>query len=69
MSRYVLSVPDMACHHCVARITKTLEKEGLPTFKVLLDDKTVDVETEALDALLGALDDASYPASVKEGPI
>ena len=59
----------MSCQHCVGRITKTLEKEGLSTYKVLLDEKVVDVETEDVEALMKALDDAGYPASVKEGPL
>ncbi len=38
----VLSVPDMHCEKCVARITQALNAAGL-SFEVSLQDKTVAV--------------------------
>lgn len=68
LSRYVLSLPDMTCHHCVSRITKVLEGEGLTAYRVLLEGKTVEIETEDVDAVLRSLDDAGYPGTIQEGP-
>jgi copper chaperone len=65
LSHYVISVPDMSCHHCVARITKVLEEKEVAAFKVLLESKTVEVETDDVAGLLAALDDAGYPGTVQ----
>lgn len=65
MARYVLNVPDMSCHHCVARISKVLEELGVSEYRVLLEDKVVEVETDDLDKVLAALDEAGYEGTPK----
>lgn len=64
MTHYVLSVPDMACSHCVQRITEALHRIGEEDIQVLLEKKQVLVNTENLEGVLAALDDAGYTASV-----
>jgi len=64
MTHYVLSVPDMACGHCARRITEALQSIGEKDFQVLLEKKQVLVNTENLEGVLAALDDAGYTASV-----
>ncbi|NLD51475.1 MAG: heavy-metal-associated domain-containing protein [Clostridiales bacterium] len=59
----ILSVPDMHCDHCVARITRALTKEGVP-FQVSLADKTVSVEGDAamVTRVVEALNDLGFEA-------
>lgn len=64
MTHYVLSVPDMSCSHCARRITEALQGIGEKDFQVLLEKKQVLVNTENLEGVLAALDDAGYTASV-----
>ena len=64
MTHYVLSVPDMACGHCARRITEAPQGIGEKDFQVLLEKKQVLVNTENLEGVLAALDDAGYTASV-----
>ena len=67
MSRYVINVPDMSCMHCVNRIHKALSDMGLTDFEVNLHEKTVTLDTEKIAEILDVLDDAGYPAIVREG--
>ncbi len=62
MNTYTLSVPDMSCSHCEARITRILQELGVPSFSIDLAARTVTVETESLAAVLTALDDGGYEA-------
>lgn len=65
MTHYVLSVPDMSCSHCARRITEALQRIiDEKDFRVLLEEKQVQVNTENLEDVLAALDDAGYTASV-----
>jgi copper chaperone len=64
MTHYVLSVPDMSCSHCARRITETLQRIDEKDVQVLLEKKQVLVNTENLEGVLAALDDAGYTASV-----
>lgn len=66
MSRYVLDVPDISCMHCVNRIDTALSEMGLSDFEIDLEAKTVTVEVEHISAVLEKLDDAGYPAEIKE---
>jgi copper chaperone len=54
----------MACGHCARRITEALQGIGEKDFQVLLEKKQVLVNTENLEGVLAALDDAGYTASV-----
>ncbi len=53
----VISVPDLCCPNCVAKIEKALEEVGVMHFEVSLENKTVSVcdcdtcEGNALDCL------------------
>ncbi|PIE55302.1 MAG: heavy metal transporter [Dethiosulfovibrio peptidovorans] len=62
MMTYTLSVPDMSCSHCEARITRILQDLGVPDFSVDLQARTVTVKAESLAAVLTALDDGGYEA-------
>ncbi|WP_026369019.1 heavy-metal-associated domain-containing protein [Aminiphilus circumscriptus] len=65
MAHYTLSVPDMSCSHCARRITEALQRIiDEKDFRVLLEEKQVQVNTENLEDVLAALDDAGYTASV-----
>jgi copper chaperone len=64
MTHYVLSVPDMSCQHCVQRITEALRRIGEEDLQVLLEQKQVRVNTDCIEGVLAALDDAGYTASV-----
>ncbi|WP_300526210.1 heavy-metal-associated domain-containing protein [Aminiphilus sp.] len=64
MTHYVLSVPDMSCSHCARRITEALQRIDEKDIQVLLEKKQVLVNTENLEGVLAALDDAGYTASV-----
>jgi copper chaperone len=59
----IYSVPDVSCGHCAAAITAEVETvEGVQSVAVDLDDKTVTVTAEPLDApaIVAAIDDAGY---------
>ncbi len=61
-----LSVPDMSCGHCKATVEKTISAVD-PAARVAVDltTRTVDVTgTAATAALLKALADEGYPATV-----
>lgn len=66
MTRYRLSVPEMSCAHCEARITKALEELELDSFSVDLAGKTVTVETDDVKRVIEALDEAGYDACQKD---
>lgn len=61
-----LSVPDMSCNHCKATIEAALGSvPETGTVKVDLTTRQVEVTGPApADALIQALDQAGYPASV-----
>ena len=63
------SVPDMSCNHCKVTIEKALEAlpDAAPVF-VDLDAKEVVTEGKApVEAVLAALSQAGYPATVIAG--
>lgn len=60
MKKHTLSVPDMSCAHCEARITKALEELGAESFSVDLANKIVKVETDDVQRVIDALDEAGY---------
>lgn len=66
MSRYILTVPDMSCMHCVKRIDKTLDDMGASNFEINLEEKTVILNSENIKEVLDVLHDAGYPATVRE---
>jgi copper chaperone len=63
-----LSVPGMSCGHCEAAVKSEVGKvAGVHSVIVDLDTKDVVVAGEALDvdAVVAAVDEAGYEASVK----
>lgn len=61
----ILSVPDMACEHCEARVAKALADAGVPDFSVALERKEVRLPADAVEKALAALEGAGYPSAVK----
>jgi copper chaperone len=61
-----LSVPDMSCDHCSARVKAAVASvDPQAQVAVDLDAQRVTVETASpTDALLQALDAAGYPATL-----
>jgi len=59
--KVVLSVPDMSCGHCVARIRHALEEIGVSGL-VDLDTKTVSVNQEDEESTRLKLESIDYPA-------
>ncbi len=66
VARFMLSVPDMSCQHCVNRITKALAGLGLSKYRVSLEDKVVEVEATDIKAVMDALEEIGYPASIAQ---
>lgn len=67
-STVTLSVPGMTCGHCEAAVKSEVGKiTGVESVSVDLDSKDVVVTGEALDfdALVEAIDEAGYEASIK----
>ena len=62
MTVNILSVPDMSCSHCEAKITGALEDLKLNSFSVDLANKLVTVETDHVQRVIDALDEAGYEA-------
>ena len=64
MKKLKLSVEDMTCGHCKARITETLSVQtGVGDVNADLDTKTVEVETDLpAEKLIDLIDDAGYTA-------
>jgi len=63
-----LSVPGMSCGHCEAAVKSEVGKViGVESVSVDLDSKDVVVTGDSLelDAILAAVDEAGYEASVK----
>ena len=56
-----LSVPDMHCPHCVKRIQKSFDGEGL-SCTVDLENRTVTVEDGDVTAAIELLDDLGFEA-------
>ncbi|KRT35030.1 copper chaperone [Acetomicrobium thermoterrenum DSM 13490] len=65
MAHFILDVPDMSCQHCVKRISKTLEELGLTEFKVNLENKTVEADTDDIESVIETLDEIGYKATLK----
>jgi copper ion binding protein len=67
-STVTLSVPGMTCGHCEAAVKSEVGKvAGVESVSVDLDSKDVVVAGDALDlvAIVAAVDEAGYEASVK----
>jgi copper chaperone len=67
-STLTLSVPGMSCGHCETAIKSEVGKvAGVRSVSVDLDSKDVVVAGDALvlDAIVAAVDEAGYEASVK----
>ena len=64
---YQLTVEDMTCKHCVARVTKAVQEvDGGAGVTIDLPTKTVRVESAAeLDSIARAIDAAGYPVTDK----
>jgi len=61
-----LSIPDMSCGHCKAAVERAIATVD-PAAKVSVDlgTHTAEVESSApIAAILGALSEENYPASV-----
>lgn len=60
-----LSIPEMHCEHCVARIQKALEDAGL-SFTVSLEDKsvTIDGAQDCVKKAVEELDDLGFSAVI-----
>ncbi|MBT1247692.1 MULTISPECIES: heavy-metal-associated domain-containing protein [unclassified Thermosipho (in: thermotogales)] len=67
MRKYILNVPNMSCEHCVMRISKALEEISEENFKINLEEKIVEIETNNLEKVKEKLSEIDYPISeVKE---
>lgn len=66
MAKFVLSVPDMHCEKCVARISKALDETGV-SYEVSLDTRTVTVDgcEDCVKKAVEAIDDAGFEAERK----
>lgn len=64
MKKYTLHTPDMSCQHCVMRITKILDEAGYKNFKVILDSKTIEIETDTIEKVLESLNLGGYPSTI-----
>ncbi len=64
---YKITVPEMHCEHCVARIQTALKSKGL-NFNVSLDTKTVTLDgcEHCLSTTLETLDDLGFSGQVEE---
>lgn len=60
--KVVLSVPDMSCGHCVAKIQAALDEAGFECV-VDLDSRTVVVDQEDEEAVRVILESIDYPAA------
>ncbi len=63
-----LSIPGMSCGHCEAAVKSEVAKvPGVASVSVDLDSKDVVVAGDALDidALIAAVDEAGYEATVR----
>lgn len=61
-----LKVQDMHCEHCVGRVSKALDAQGL-RYRVTLEDRTVAVDggEDAVRKAIEALDDIGYEAVIE----
>lgn len=61
--KYIFDVPDMSCNHCKMNIEKQLKSSGsVSVFKVNLENKTVEVETnESPEKIQNLLEEIGYP--------
>lgn len=67
-STVILSVPGMTCGHCEAAVKSEVGKvTGVESVSVDLDSKDVVVTGDTLDleAIIAAVDEAGYEASVR----
>lgn len=62
-----LSVPDMSCGHCKATIEKTIHAlDPAAGLSFDMDRRKVDLQSDCpIDAVLGALAEAGYPAKAE----
>lgn len=61
MPKYVLRVPNISCHHCGMRISKSLEEIGEKNFEVNVAEKQITIETDQIDRVLDRLQEIDYP--------
>ncbi len=66
MPKFVFSVPDISCNHCKMRISKALEAAGFQEFDIAVEARTVTAEAPAVDAVLAALEEAGYGATLQQ---
>jgi copper chaperone len=61
-----LSIPDMSCGHCTGVITNTVKAlDPAASLQFEMENHRVNVETAVpVPALLAALDEAGYPATI-----
>ena len=57
--KIVITVPDMMCPRCVARIERALAEKDIPA-EVRLEGKQVTVDDRYLDAAIATLTEAGY---------
>lgn len=61
-----ITVPDMMCPRCVARIKRALDEKSIPA-EVTLEGKKITLEDEYLEAALAVVTEAGYkPEAVKK---
>lgn len=60
-----LSVPDIRCKNCVAKVTNALDNSGIEHKDVVLETKTVEVDDSAVEKACSVLDDIGFPATVQ----
>ncbi len=65
MVQYVLSVPEMSCHHCAKRISEALNSIGVSEFKIDMENKEITVNTDNLESVINALDEVGYEVTLK----
>jgi hypothetical protein len=46
------------------RITKILNEGGYKKFKVILDSKTIELETDSIEKVLENLNEGGYPSTI-----
>jgi len=64
---YEYDIPDMSCGHCVATVTKAIKSADPDAVaEVDLTRRTATVSSKLdAQAIVAALDDAGYPATLK----
>jgi Cu+-exporting ATPase len=63
---YQLHINDMSCQHCVNRVIETAQNiEGVQTIEVDLENAQALVKGGTPEAVIQAITEAGYPASLK----